>query len=600
MKLFFTFVKSFLLLQVPVLWTILFLPVQISGQVITGGAYHTITIASDGTLRSWGYDSDGALGDDVIIQNKNTPVSVATLTGITAVAGVGQHSLALKNNGTVWSWGYDCYGQLGDDVTLASKSTPVAVATVSNVTAIAAGYYNGYALKNDGTVWSWGYDNNGQLGDDIALTDQATPVAVATISSITKLAGGFYHALALKSDGTVWSWGDDANGQLGDDLASADQATPVQVSGLTNITAISAGWFHSMALKNDGTVWAWGSDGFGQLGDDVALVNQNTPVQVSGLTNIVAIAGGAYHSLALKSDGTVWSWGWDSFFGQLGDDAPMVDQAVPVQVSGLTNIRSISAGYAHSLAVTNDGSQIYAWGYNAWGQLGNGNNFDQTTPVLVSTGGSFLVLPVKLREFYGTCIANPANNNNQQQPLIHLFWTTESEQNNNYFSVERSFNGIDFEPAQNNVKGAGNSSTTKHYSLTDQPFENHNSEIMEETVYYRLKQVDFNGQYEYFNPVTINICQSEKVLSKLLVFPTFIDESVTNTNIIYHSGSVFDEVLFSITDITGKIVFESVVESDQDNIAMLYTDFFKSVKPGVYSVICSGKNTLHNQRIIVK
>ncbi|MCC6937719.1 MAG: T9SS type A sorting domain-containing protein [Flavobacteriales bacterium] len=255
-------------------------------------------------------------------------------TVITAISGGGNSVMALTSSGSVFAWGRNTYGQMGigggpffDD-----QPTPVQPA-ISNVMAIACGGHYLLALKNDGTVWSIGLDNYGQLGNDAAFANLATYVQVATLTDITAISAGGGHSLALKSDGTVWSWGADFQGQLGNDAALVNQPTPVQVASLTGVIGISAGSQHSLALKSDGTVWSWGDDEFGQLGDDVASVDHATPVQVATLTDISEIAAGGLHCLALKSDGTVWSWGDDSV-GQLGNDTLFDNHPTPVMVVG--------------------------------------------------------------------------------------------------------------------------------------------------------------------------------------------------------------------------------------------------------------------------
>ncbi|HSA98962.1 MAG TPA: hypothetical protein VLF17_07775 [Candidatus Nitrosotenuis sp.] len=264
------------------------------------------------------------------------------------------HSLELKSDGTVLARGSDRYGQLGDDSKLDDKTTPVQVSGLSGIVAVSAGGYHSVALKSDGTVWAWGYDRYGQLGDDATRADKATPVKVSGLSGIVAVSAGGYHSVALKSDGTVWAWGDDYHGQLGDGRKLQYRPTPVQVSGMSDIVAISAGQFHSLALKSDKTVWVWGEDGDGQLGNDATLANKYTAVQVSGLSDIMAVAAGGYHSVALRSDGTVWAWGSDRY-GQLGDNAG-ADKATPVQVSDLSDIMAVSAGYGHSFAIKTDGT----------------------------------------------------------------------------------------------------------------------------------------------------------------------------------------------------------------------------------------------------
>lgn len=308
-----------------------------------------------------------------------------------AESGVGggeYHSVALQATGSVVSWGYNGNGQLGDGSSLGVvRAYPGPISTLSSgVIDLAAGDFHNTAVKSDGTVWAWGYNGYGQLGNN-ATVDQGTPIQVATLTSVTATAAGYDHTLALKSDGTVWAWGYNFYGQLGDGTY-VDKLTPVQVNGLTGIVAIAAGGKRSIALKNDGTVWAWGI--LANVTDAFNASESNTPIQVPVLTDVIAIAAAGDATgtvdndtaLALKSDGTVWAWGYNSF-GQMGDGT-LTSRYLPVQVSGLTDVISIAAGVRYfATAVKSDGT-VWAWGNGADGQLGNGSSGNlvySTTPV---------------------------------------------------------------------------------------------------------------------------------------------------------------------------------------------------------------------------
>jgi alpha-tubulin suppressor-like RCC1 family protein len=233
--------------------------------------------------------------------------------------------------------------------------------------AIAAGDRHTLTLQDDGTVWAWGADDSGQLGDgttgDPSCFCRTMVVQVHGLSGVIAISAGWGHSLALKSDGTVWAWGYDHEGELGDGTLGGSpcycRLTPVRVLGLTGVIAISAASsHHSLALKSDGTVWAWGADFYGQLGDGTLGVSycgcRSAHVQVLGLHGVIAIASGVWHSLALKSDGTVWAWG-DDEYGQLGDgielDRTNFSIPRPVQTQRLANVTAISAGGKHSLAL---------------------------------------------------------------------------------------------------------------------------------------------------------------------------------------------------------------------------------------------------------
>ena len=356
----------------------------ISGvMAISAGEGYSVVLKNDGTVWAWGDNSFDQLGvDSAITAAIYTPVQVSGLSGITAISTAYSHILALKTDGTVWAWGDNSHGQLGIDKNITTQSyIPVQILGLTNITAISAGWNYTIALKNDGTVWALGDNSHCQLGVDKAITtDRYTPMQVSGLSNITAISAGGAFTIALKDDETVWAWGDNYFGQLGvDNALTTDRYTPMQISGLSNITAIDAGYIHSLALENGGTVWAWGDNVHGQLGDGTTTQSY-TPVHVSGLTNITEISAGYIHSLALENSGTVLAWG-DNSKGQLGDGT-ITQHYTPVPVSGLTNITAIDAGWLHTLALKNDGT-VWAWGFNNYGELGDGTVIQSYTPVQV-------------------------------------------------------------------------------------------------------------------------------------------------------------------------------------------------------------------------
>ncbi len=274
----------------------------------------------------------------------------------------------------MWAWGDNTDGQLGDG-TNNNSDNAVEIPGLSDVIAISGGTagYHSLALKSDGTVWAWGRNSDGQLGDGTTVSKN-TPTQVSGLSDIIAIGGGEYHSLAVKNDGTVWAWGRNNNGQLGDGTTT-NSNVPVQVSGLTGITGVAAGRFFSMALKNDSTVWAWGQNLYGQLGDGTTT-NSSTAVQVSGL-KATAIVGGAFHAIAINTDSTLVSWGRNDY-GQVGDST-LTQRTTPVAVKHLTSVVGIAAGTNWSLAVKDDNT-VFGWGRNPNGQLGDGTLDGKLTP----------------------------------------------------------------------------------------------------------------------------------------------------------------------------------------------------------------------------
>lgn len=329
---------------------------------IAAGYYHSVALNVDGTVWAWGDNKYGQLGDGNFV-NSTTPRKVKELISVVGIAAGRFHTMALKLDGTVWAWGGNGSGQLGDG-TMTYKATPLLVRGLSNITAIACGYTHAIALKSDGTVWTWGGNGSGQLGDG-TMIDKATPIPVHGLSNITAIACGYSHTIVLRSDKTVWAWGDNYFGQLGNGTTK-NSTKPVQVSGLDNVVAIASGVYHNFAIKSDGTVWAWGENHCGQLGDGT-FIDRNVPIQVrDNMMGIIAIGAGYNYSTLLMTDGTVWNIGFlDSIKGRLYE------------------IVTIACGYDHAIALKSDGT-IWAWGGNKNGQLGNGTTKDNTTPVQVN------------------------------------------------------------------------------------------------------------------------------------------------------------------------------------------------------------------------
>ncbi len=356
---------------------------NLSMKSIASGQYHSLAILSNGTVKAWGYNQYGQLGDNTITQ-KNSPIDVLNLNNVISVATFRDHNLALLSDGTLRAWGYNQFGQLGDNTTT-QQNTPVQVSGITNAIDIATGGYHSLALLSDGTLRAWGVNSSGQLGDN-TTTLRNIPVQVSGITNAIAISGGLTHSLALLSDGTIRAWGANSNRQLGDGTSNT-RYIPVQVSGITNAISIAAGESHSLALLSDGTIKAWGKNFNGQLGDGTTTSSGgiSIPVQVLGISNAIAISAGNNFSLALLSDGTIRAWGSNTN-RQLGNGT-YVDSSIPVQVLNITNAISIEGGGNFGLALLSDGT-LKSWGRSAFGELGYGGTSTPSSPVSVRTSAT--------------------------------------------------------------------------------------------------------------------------------------------------------------------------------------------------------------------
>ncbi|MBI1910128.1 MAG: Ig-like domain-containing protein [Deltaproteobacteria bacterium] len=380
--------------------------------MVAAGHYHTVALKSDGTVWAWGNNSSCTLG---VFSNctplySSIPRQVITLyqplshlSGVTGLSAGVMHTVALKEDGTVLAWGANGNGQIGLGTTSQSVTVATAIPSLNGVKKVVAGGWHTVALKEDGTVWTWGQNQTGQLGRTATAAEPGSrPALVAGLNNVVDIAAGTSFTLALRGDGTVWSWGFNNRGQLGRQTGGVDRSQapgPVltinpdgSLAHLPRMSAIAAGSNHALALvEGGGGVYAWGADDVGQLGDGIIKDPdfRVSPVLVVELSGVVSIeAGGSHlgttggHSMALKGDGTIQSWGFNTS-GQLGHgEAQSKTQNLPVQKEpadsgNLTGLVVIDAGGAHSVALKEDGT-VWVWGGNTKGtaisgQLGLGD-----------------------------------------------------------------------------------------------------------------------------------------------------------------------------------------------------------------------------------
>jgi alpha-tubulin suppressor-like RCC1 family protein len=338
-------------------------------------------------LWTWGNGTNGRLGN-AVTTNRSTPVTTfAGGTNWKQVSSGDSHTAAIKTDGTLWTWGNGDSGRLGNGATTGNISTPVTTfAGGTNWKQVSAGGDHTAAIKTDGTLWTWGLGFSGRLGN-AAITDRSTPVTTFAGGTNWKQVSGSYHTAAIKTDGTLWTWGAGGSGRLGtNDITN--RLTPVTTfAGGTNWKQVSAGDSHTSAIKTDGTLWTWGAGGSGRLGNSL-LTNRSTPVTTfAGGTNWKQVSSGASHTSAIKTDGTLWIWG-DGGTGRLGNN-DITSRSTPVTTfAGGTNWKQVSAGESHTAAVKTDGT-LWTWGVGGSGRLGNAKATGSIiTPVTTFAGGT--------------------------------------------------------------------------------------------------------------------------------------------------------------------------------------------------------------------
>lgn len=296
-----------------------------------------------------------------------------------SISGGDYHSLAIKNDGTLWAWGDNGLYQLGDN-TEVDKYIPTQIGTANNWVKVHAGYRTSFGIKADGTLWGWGYNSGSKLGYGPATYVVTTPTQIGTDTNWLSIRDGWSHTIALKTDGTLWAWGLNENGQLGDNT-TVNKITPTQIGTATNWQTIATGTNYSLAIKTDGTLWFWGS-----RSTLYGITSQNNiPTQIGTATNWLKLDGNQWHIAAIKTDGTLWTMGENSS-GQLGDGTT-ISRTTPIQVGTATDWRDVSVGNRYTIATKNNLS-FWSWGYNYSGQLGNGtsgNTSDVHIPTQVGT-----------------------------------------------------------------------------------------------------------------------------------------------------------------------------------------------------------------------
>ncbi|MCL1975712.1 MAG: hypothetical protein FWG61_06095 [Firmicutes bacterium] len=364
-------------------------PVVLTGTIVPANASRTDIIWS---IKDAGLT--GATLNDNILSPVNAGAVTVTATikdgalgyKIFNLASGNSHAMTILADGSLWGWGFNTFGQLGDNTAGNIRLAPVRVGTEIDWAILSPGLYNTVAIKKDGSLWSWGYNKNGQLGDGTTI-DHLYPMQIGMDTDWSAIAMGNLHCLAKKEDGSLWAWGSNEYGQLGDG-STIDRLSPKRLGEANDWAVISAGYNHTVALKMDGSLWAWGQNSFGQLGNGTATTSLY-PVQIGVDTDWIKISAGGYHNLALKADGSLWAWGLNSN-GQVGD-ASIINRYSPQRIGTGNDWDIIEAGGRHSLSLKKDGS-LWTWGQNTYGQLGNGTLIDSSAPGRIGTATDWSIL----------------------------------------------------------------------------------------------------------------------------------------------------------------------------------------------------------------
>ena len=360
---------------------------------VSAGVDHSEGIRYDGSLWSWGLNKYGQLGLGELpeLQEDNlsivqTPTQIGLLTDWDDSTSLGYNSkfyVTVKTDGTLWGWGSNIYGQLGDGTTN-NYSSPIQIGTANTWIQVAEGTHHTVAIDSSGKLWSWGRNNYGQLGDGTTV-DSSSPSQIGSSTNWKQVVCGTYSTIAIKTNGTLWAWGRNERGELGNGTTN-NSSTPAQIGAATTWKQIAFSSQHVVAVKNNGTLWAWGSNTHGQLGNGTRI-GTSTPAQIGSSNDWSQVVAGIYHTVAIKSDGTLWGWGYNQY-GQLGNDTTLRCSS-PVQIGSASDWSQVTTNYYHTSAVKLDGS-LWSWGWNNYGQLGMGTLTSNVEPNQVGTSNNWI------------------------------------------------------------------------------------------------------------------------------------------------------------------------------------------------------------------
>jgi len=321
---------------------------------VSAGYSYSFALKNNGTLWGWG---TGSLGEGTT-DGSSSPIQIGDETKWELIEVGDNHTLAIKNDGTLWSWGRNNSNKLGYTTYFNYNDTPKQVGSSTNWKDIAVNYNESFALKTDGTLWAWGNNNSGQLGDG-TTTNRLTPTQIGADTDWQTISAGESRIFAIKNNGTLWASGKNKNGELGNGTTT-DYLTMTQIGHLANWKAITAGSYHTLALKRDGSLWTWGNNYTGQLGDGT-VTSSNVPIQTKSYpSHYQHFTAGGNHNIAIQNDGSLWAWG-DNYTGQLGNGKTSTSSIAPTKIGNSFEWHFITAGYYHSIAIKKDGT-LWVWG----------------------------------------------------------------------------------------------------------------------------------------------------------------------------------------------------------------------------------------------
>jgi alpha-tubulin suppressor-like RCC1 family protein len=519
----------------------------------SAGYAHTVAIKNDGTLWTWGLNDYGQLGDGTTL-NRNVPKQIGSDNDWAIISAGFAHTVAIKNNGSLWAWGWNGNGQLGNGTNI-DKLIPTQIGTATNWAKISSGYRHTLALKTDSSLWAFGINVSGELGDGTQI-DKNIPVAIGTTKYKSISAGG-YHSLAIKFDGTLWAWGSNVIGQIGDSTKT-DKRSPTVIGISNNWNIISASSAQSYAIKSDGSLWSWGQNLNGELGNGTNF-DTITPIRIDNNNNWLNIASSNGFAIATKTDSSLWSWGWNSK-GQLGDGSTTPSN-IPKRIGSSTNWKILSPSFgSHTVALKNDGL-LWSWGNNASGQLGNGGNSDVYLPISLTCPTT---LPIILHYFTAT----------KKENTSILQWQSTAEINAKAYYIERTFDGFKFEK----IAKIDAVELATAYKWVD------NNLPKENNIYYRLQLIDVDGKYSYSEVRTINFFNFTKHIK---IYPNPVSDGKLKIDV---EEEVNGNNNYIITTYDGRVIQQGLLTHQQQTLNI------QNLSKGIY-IIKFAK--MHKQFIVL-